>query len=122
MTALDIFEKVNLRVQMAQRPFFHFLNDTIDELSVKYLAIPKLVFTDGMKKEVKALVDEVGVLDAYLPAIVDNILFLAGADSSGAAKSEFLRKAEAAYLMYWNQEAKGRRIKKGSREANALWE
>ena len=113
MNALELFEKVNLRVSLEQRRFFNHLNDTIDELAAKYQDVAKLVFTDGNKKRVNGLSDDVGVLEAYGPAIVDNIVFLAGVDPTGAAKSEFLRKADSAFLLYWNKNAKGRSVKKG---------
>ena len=113
LTALELFEKVNLRVSLEQRRFFNYLNDTIDELATKYQDVAKLVFTDGGKKKVSELKDDAGVLEAYGPAIVDNIVFLSGGDTTGAAKSEFLRKADMAYLLYWNKNAKGRSVKKG---------
>lgn len=113
MCALELFEKVNLRVQLEQRRFFNYLSDTIDELAAKYQDVPKLVFTSGEKKNVSGLSDDVGVLDAYGPAIVDNIVFLAGADPAGTSKSEFLRKSDNAFLLYWNKNAKGRRVAKG---------
>ena len=53
LTALELFEKVNLRVSLEQRRFFNYLNDTIDELATKYQDVAKLVFTDGGKKKGK---------------------------------------------------------------------
>lgn len=112
MTALDLYEKVNLVIPLEQRRFFRYLDDTLEELAAKYQDVPKLIFKDGEKKTVSELQDDVGVLSAYGPAMVDNIIFLAGADASGTAKSEFLRKADNAFLLYWNKNAKGRRVKK----------
>ena len=112
MCALELFEKVNLRVQLEQRRFLNYLSDTIDELAAKYQDVPKLIFKDGEKKTVSRISDDVGVLEAFGPAIVDNIVFLSGSDPTGAAKSEFLRKADNAYLLYWNKNAKGRSVKK----------
>ena len=58
----------------------------------------------------KRLTDDNVVLPLYHNAIVDNILFLA--DKGEQYKSEFLRKSKDAYLKYWNDNAKGRRIRR----------
>ena len=58
----------------------------------------------------KSLTDENVVLPLYHNSIVENILFLAG--SGEQYKSEFIRKSRDAYLKYWNDNAKGRRIRR----------
>ena len=63
MCALELFEKVNLRVQLEQRRFLNYLSDTIDELAAEYQDVPKLIFTDGEKKTVSRISDDVGVLE-----------------------------------------------------------
>ena len=108
MTILEIFEKVNLVVPIEQRRFFNYFNDTINELLSKYDG-----FVTEEKTEyapIKSLSDDNIVLPLYHNAIVDNILFLSG--QGEAYKSEFIRKAHEAYLKYWNDNAKGRRIKR----------
>lgn len=108
MTLLEIFEKVNLVMPLEQRRFFNHFNDTVDELCSLYGGF---VFeAEGDYTPPKALTDDVKVLPLYHNAIVDNILFLAGQDETH--KSEFLRKAKDAYLKYWNDNAKGRRLRR----------
>lgn len=46
----------------------------------------------------------------YYDAIVENILFLAGAGEQH--KSEFIRKGRNAFLKYWTENAKGRRVRR----------
>lgn len=56
------------------------------------------------------LSDDNVVLPLYHNSIVDNILYLA--DKGETYKGEFIRKSKAAYLKYWNDSAKGRRIRR----------
>ena len=108
MTLLEMFEKVTLVMPLEQRRFFNHFNDTVDELSATYGGF---VFeSEADYTPPKTLSDDVGVLPLYHNAIVDNILYLAGREE--ALKSEFLRKSKEAYLKYWNDNAKGRRIKR----------
>lgn len=58
----------------------------------------------------KSLTDENVVLPLYHNSIVDNILFLA--NKGEIYKGEFIRKSKDAYLKYWNDNAKGRQIRR----------
>ena len=108
MTVNEIFEKVNLVMPLEQRRFFNYLEDTITELSA---VCSNFVYEKGKEETIpKKLEDEFFVLPLYTGAICDNIIFLAGGDET--YKSEFLRKAHETYLKYWNDNAKGRRIKR----------
>lgn len=108
MTVLLLYEKVNLMVPLEQRRFFRALNDTVSELEAAYYGY---VFQDGKEyTPINSLNDEWIVLPLYSDAIVDNILFLAGQGET--YKGEFVRKAKAAYLKYWNDSAKGRHLKR----------
>jgi hypothetical protein len=105
MTILEIFEKVNLVIPIEQRVFFNFFEDTVNELESLF---GDFVFIKDKKyTPPESLTDDIVVHPLYHNAIVDNILFLANAGE--ALKGEFLRKAKAAYLKYWNDNAKGRR-------------
>lgn len=108
MTLLEIFEKVNLVVPLEQRRFFNHLTDTVNELNTLYDGF--VLETKGEYTPPKDLSDSVGVLPLYHNAIVDNILFLAGQNES--YKGEFIRKSKLAYLKYWNDNAKGKRVKR----------
>ena len=111
MKLIEIFEKVNLIAPIEQRKFFNFYNDTIDELNSLYGNLLFQKTEDGEEYEAPTkLDDEVLVLPLYQGAIIDNILFLVG--KGEVYKSEFVRKARNAYLKYWNDNAKGRRLKK----------
>ncbi len=122
---LLIYEKVNLVMPLEQRKFFHYLNDTLLELKALYYEKnPALLLCecapDNQKEDcfdenfwpwrATSLDEYLPFLGLYLPAIVDNILFLAGAGDG--YKSEFLRKAEEAYLSYWKKKSRGGRIKR----------
>lgn len=110
MTILEIFEKVNLIFPIEQRIFFNFFEDTVNELQSLYR---DFVFIEGKKytpPESLTDEDENVVLPLYAGAIVDNILFLAG--KGEGYKSEFIRKSKDAYLKYWNDNAKGRRVRR----------
>ena len=107
VSILEIFEKVNLVTPIEQRRFFNYFEDTVNELQAMYSGF---VFEkDAEYQPPKALTDENVVLPLYHNAIADNIIFLAGGEE--AFKSEFIRKSGAAYLKYWNDNAKGRKIK-----------
>lgn len=108
MTLLEIFEKVNLVIPLEQRRFFNYFSDTVNELNTLYDGF--VLEEKGEYTPPKKLSDSVQVLPLYHNAIVDNILFLAGQDETH--KSEFLRKSKAAYLKYWNDNAKGKRVKR----------
>lgn len=108
MTLLEIFEKVNLVIPLEQRRFFNYFNDTVNELNTLY---DGFVFeSEGEYTPPQDLSDSVKVLPLYHNAIVDNILFLAGQNET--YKGEFIRRSKLAYLKYWNDNAKGRRIRR----------
>ena len=107
MTILEIFEKVNLVIPIEQRIFFNFFEDTVNELQSLY---GDFVFIkDKEYTPPESLNDENVVLPLYHNAIVDNIIFLAGGEET--RKAEFIRKSRDAYLKYWNDNAKGKKVK-----------
>ena len=123
MTLLEIYEKVNLIIPIEQRVFFNFLEDTVNELQSLYgdfVFIKDKTEADSTSDEIiiaiaeytppKSLTDDFVVLPLYHNSIVDNILFLA--NKGEHYKSEFIRKSKDAYLKYWNDNAKGRRIRR----------
>jgi hypothetical protein len=104
---LNIYEKVSLVLPLEQRRFFNYFDDTVHELMSMYSG-----FVIKKKEEYespKTLEDECTVLPLYAQAIVDNILFMATGEQN--YKVEFLRKSRDAYLKYWNDNAKGRKLK-----------
>jgi hypothetical protein len=108
MTILEIYEKVNLIIPIEQRIFFNFFEDTVNELQSLYgdfVFLKEKEYTPP-----KRLTDDNVVLPLYHNSIVDNILFLA--NKGEHYKSEFIRKSNDAYLTYWNENAKGRRIRR----------
>ena len=108
MTILEIFEKVNLVIPIEQRVFFNFFEDSVNELQSLY---GDFVFIkDKEYTPPKSLTADNVVLPLYHNSIVDNILFLA--NKGETYKSEFIRKSKDAYLKYWNDNAKGRRIRR----------
>ena len=106
----EIYEKVNLKMPLEQRRFFNYFNDTIAELEAKYRQL--LFEKDKHFTPMRSLSDTYIVRPLYGAAIVDNILFLAGYDTEGTLKTEFLRKAEEAYLNYWNDGAHHKHTKR----------
>ena len=108
MTILELYERVNLKRPLEQRRFFDYFNDTAGELLGLYSKF--VLREDGDYTPVKSLTEENPVRPLYHEAMADNILFLAGEDST--YKGEFVRKAEAAQLRYWNGDIKGRRVKR----------
>ena len=108
MSILEIFEKINLVMPIEQRRFFNYFEDTVDELQSMY---SDFVIKKGTEfQPPKALSDENVVLPLYHNSIIDNIVFLAGGEET--RKSEFIRKSRDAYLKYWNDNAKGRRMRR----------
>lgn len=108
MTILEIFEKVNLVTPIEQRRFFNYFEDTVNELQTLYAGF--VLEKEAKYTPPKALSDENAVLPLYHNSIVDNILFLAGQNEN--YKGEFIRKSRLAFLKYWNDNAKGKRIKR----------
>ena len=108
MTLLEIYEKVNLVIPIEQRVFFNFFEDTVNELFSLYGDF--VIDKDTKYTPPKSLTETNVVLPLYHNSIVDNILFLANKGES--YKSEFIRKSRDAYLKYWNDSAKGRRIRR----------
>ncbi len=108
MTLTEIFEKVNLVFPLEQRKFFNYFEDTVNELNTLYdgfVIAPGEEYTSP-----KDLSDANIVLPLYHNSIVDNILFMVS--QSEVYKSEFLRKSRLAFLKYWNDNAKGRKMKR----------
>ncbi len=100
-----IFEKVNLVVPVEQRRFFNYFNDTVSELEASY---GELVFDEGQSFEPVCNIDDFCPMrPLYIPATVDNILYFSSGQDT--YKTEFIRKAQEAYLKYWNDKSKGKR-------------
>lgn len=112
MKIKSIFEKVNLIIPLEQRRFFNYLEDTANELISKYGE--KFVLENGASVcSFDNNIDgesEINILPLYEKAIVNNILFNAGAGEQYI--SEFIRHAEQAHLYYWRVNAIGKRLKK----------
>lgn len=103
-----MFEKVNLIAPIEQRRFFNYYADSVEELQTQYDDF--LFIEDAEYEPPTSLTDENVVLPLYHTAIVDNILFLLG--KGDFYKSEFVRKSHNAHLKYWNDNAKGKRIRR----------
>ena len=108
MTLLEIFEKVTLVIPIEQRKFFNYFEDTVNELQSLYRDF--VFIKDKEYTPPKSLTDDNVVLPLYHNSIVDNILFLVTNEET--YKGEFIRKSKDAYLKYWNDNAKGRRIRR----------
>lgn len=107
MSITEIYEKVNLVVPMEQRRFFNYFEDTVNELMAM---CSDFVIEKGSKyTPPKALNEKNVVLPLYHGAIVDNIIFLSNGEET--YKSEFIRKSRNAFLKYWNDNAKCRKLK-----------
>lgn len=108
MSILEIFEKVNLVTPIEQRRFFNFFVDTVAELQALY---DGFVFEKNTEfKPPTALTDKNIVLPLYHNAVADNIIFLENGEEE--RKSEFIRKSRLAFLKYWNDNAKGRKMRR----------
>ena len=104
---LEIFEKVNLIIPIEQRKFFNYFEDTVEELESMYSGF--VVEKDAEFTPPSSLSETTVVLPLYKSAIVDNIIFLNTGEE--ARKSEFIRKSREAYLKYWCDNAKCKKIK-----------
>lgn len=109
MTILEIYEKVSLVMPLEQRRFFNYFADSARELITLY---PGFVAETDEKEYTppESLNDDTNILPLYHNAIVDNVLFLAG--GADTYKGEFIRKSKLAFLKYWNDKAKGKRVKR----------
>lgn len=93
---------------LEQRRFFNYFHDSVNELASQY---GDFLFEPGTEYVPPSSLDaDNTVLPLYHNAIVDNILFLAGAEDT--YKGEFVRKSNLAYLKYWRDDAKGKRVKR----------
>jgi hypothetical protein len=108
MTLLEIYEKISLKAPIEQRKFFNYFDDSVNEL----LSLYDIVLIEDKEYEAPTtdLYADNVVLPLYHNAIVDNILFMISNDAN--YKSEFIRKSKDAYLRYWNDKAKGKRIRR----------
>ncbi len=88
-----IYEKVSLRTPLHERHYFNYLDDTCLELLALHPGKVK-VNEDEEYKAAKRLSDYINIKGIFIPAIVDNILYLAGVGD--VFKTEFVRKAEEA--------------------------
>lgn len=108
MSIKEIFEKVSLVMPIEQRRFFNYFEDSVNELEALY---SEYVFEKGAEYTPPSVLSDANVVrPLFHNAIVDNILFLAGGGET--YKSEFLRKSRDAWLKYWNDNAKGRKLKR----------
>ena len=86
-----VYEKVSLRTAMAQRLFFNYLDETCLELLALFGSRAKAAPDDEYKAAV-ILSDYINIKGIFIPAIVNNILYLAG--MGDGYKTEFLRTAQ----------------------------
>ena len=93
---------------LEQRRFFNYFEDTVAELQSMYSGF--VLEEDTEYQPPKTLSDENSVLPLYSNSIVCNIVFLAGGEETN--KSEFIRQSRDAYLKYWNDNAKGRKMRR----------
>ena len=108
MTLLEIYEKISLKAPIEQRKFFNYFDDSVNEL----LSLYDIVLIEGKAFEAPTtdLYEDNVVLPLYHNAIIDNILFMVSNDAN--YKSEFVRKSKEAYLKYWKDKAKSKRIRR----------
>ena len=108
-----------LSVSLEQRRFFSYFNQSVQEIEAslgvrRYRSDEEkgrssFLWKSGFEgHRVRDLEEECPVLDLYVPALVDNILFLAG--QGDTHKAEFIRKAKEAWLHYWNEGSRGKRF------------
>lgn len=103
-----LYEEVLMVVSLGERRFFNYFDETVRELEATY---GKFLFDEGAEyKRPDDLKDKCVIRPLYQNAVLDNILFLAGAGEM--YKSEFLRKSQNAYNKYWHDNAKGRRMRR----------
>lgn len=114
MTVLEMYEKIVSNKPLNQRLFFNYLNESINELTSLHGCMAGVVFYPNIIAAdlvpVKSFDTELNVLPLYHSAIIDNIMFLCG--NGDVHKAEFVRKAQEAYLHYWNISSKGKRMKR----------
>lgn len=112
MDIKGIYEKVNLMTPLEQRRFFNYFDDCVNEMRNMFAGYDKdYVIEEGEEySPLQSLEDDNHVRERYYGALVDGILFYAGTGEE--YKSEFIRKARDAFLKYWTDNAKGRRIKR----------
>ena len=93
---------------LEEQHFFNYFEDTVNELSVLYNCF---VFDKNeLFTPPKTLTDDNTIKPLYHNSIVDNILFMATGQEN--YKNDFLRKSHLAFLKYWNENAKGKRMKR----------
>lgn len=111
MLIKNVYEHIIIRAPLDARKFLDYLNETLAELSASY---DNYVFKPGFEGDVvRRVEEEVPFREVYFPAVVDNILYLSGYDTSGTLKSEFIRKSQNAYeTCRRNDTKKSRHIKK----------
>ena len=110
MTLIDIYERVKTTYSEAdERLFLNCFNDVVSELETLYGTVEKLLFK-GEKETVYDIQDDIDfILPLYHTSICDGVLFYLTSDAN--YKQEFLRKSNDAYLTYWRNNFKGKRIK-----------
>lgn len=120
------YEKAGVIVPPDEARFFQMYESTVEELMVMFRghALNKELGTeiidtvpdnawveDGYYWTRPAVLDDDDVLlPGYEFAVIDNMLYLMGLGDT--YKTEFIRKARAAYLSDWGKNAKGRRLKR----------
>ena len=111
-TSLKIFEKVNLRVPVGQRRFFHFLNEAVNELIARYGAeyVLETEYAGRGFRPIESLNDPLQLRAQFVNPVLYGILSAALPDDK--AKAEELRLADEAYTSVWKDSMKGRRIKR----------
>lgn len=112
-TALKIYEKINLKLPLEQRRFFHYLNEVINELITRYGA--EYVLDDAYREKgfmpIESLNDPLQIKTQFVNPVLYGITALADPQNQ-TAKAEEIRLADEAYTDVWNAAIKSRTIKR----------
>ena len=105
MNIKTIYDKITHISPMEPDSFLNHLDTTVRSLIARYK--PEYVCIADYTTPTR-LSDEIPVRDAYMPAVVDNILFLATGDA--ARKTDYVEEARDAYRTVWSARMRGKKF------------
>ena len=108
MNILSIYDTCTHAVPMEQDAFLSRLDTTVRALMSRFQ--PHYVCRDRYVTPTSVR-DEIPVYDAYMPAVVDNILYLTTGDT--ARKADYVEEARDAYKTVWSEKARGKKFVDG---------
>lgn len=105
MVTKEIYDRICAESPCGEQAFLRHLDSTIRFLESKYGK--KYVYISQYQKPI-TINEDISVCEEYLPAIIDNIIFLITKDAD--RRTDAVVEADYAYKIVWSEKVRGKKF------------